>query len=240
MRLLTPALSRLPCVFFAATFSLAPLACVPWHAAHAQSADEAEAEQEAMDAQKKAEARKAARHAAPPSVLPGADSDDSDESHARMDLNPTNALFDAVNRGSLMAAKEALNRGADMNAHNALDQTALDLAIDLGRRDIMFLLLSLRSYNADDQVTADASHGAITTTPDHSHIKVNGEKSAPETTSTRAIIDDGGQPQPEMGFLGFGPTRNTSHRSAKPSLKKKQYYTGPVAVSSHTHVSSGQ
>ena len=31
------------------------------------------------------------------------------------DLQPTDALFDAINRGDIAAARDALNRGADLN-----------------------------------------------------------------------------------------------------------------------------
>ncbi|MXV64727.1 ankyrin repeat domain-containing protein [Saccharibacter sp. EH60] len=204
MRSFIPALPRLPHLLFLAAFAVAPLAFTPWHAAHAQSADEAEAEQEAMDAQKKAEARKAARRAAPPSALPGAESEDTDQGHSRMDLNPTGALFDAVNRGSLLAAKEALSRGADMNAHNVLDQTPLDLAIDLGRNDIMFLLLSLRTYNPDGRMTTDVKHDAITQEHGNGHLNVEGSTGISAVAPTARTLDDPGRPQPDMGFLGFG------------------------------------
>ncbi|MFT9298127.1 MAG: ankyrin repeat domain-containing protein, partial [Gluconobacter sp.] len=121
----------LPRLLLIAALAATPTIFVPWHSAHAQDADDAEAEQEAEESAKKAEARKAAKRAAPPSALPGAEAADDDAGHARVDTNPTTALFDAINRGSLNASKEALNRGADMNGHNILDQTPLDMAIDL-------------------------------------------------------------------------------------------------------------
>lgn len=221
MRSLISALPRLPQLLFVAAFALAPLAYAPWHAAHAQSADEAEAEQDAMDAQKKAEARKAARRAAPPSALPGADSDSSDPSHARVDLNPTGALFDAVNKGSLMAAKEALNRGADMNARNVLDQTPLDLAIDLGRNDIMFLLLSLRTYNPEGQVTTDVSHDTMSSDHGNGHLNVNGQAGVSAVAPAQRPFDDPGRPQPDMGFLGFADPAPPRPSSPSPAHIKR-------------------
>ena len=60
------------------------------------------------------------------------------------DMPPTEALFDAINRGDLAAAKDAINRGADINGRNVLGLTPLDLSVDLGRNNISFVLLSLR------------------------------------------------------------------------------------------------
>src|SRR6202012_5975497 len=65
-------------------------------------------------------------------------------SHAPTDLQPTDALFDAINRGDIAAARDALNHGADMNGVNVLGMTPMELSVDLGRNDISFLLLSMR------------------------------------------------------------------------------------------------
>lgn len=187
--------------------------------AHAQSADDAEAEQDAMDAQKQAETRKEARRAAPPSALPGAESpEDDDPSHARLDVDPTAALFDAINRGSLNSAKEALNRGADINAHNMLDQTPLDMAIDLGRNNIMFLLLSLRTYNSDGRFYGDVDHGDITDQGNgSSHITINGKAGISATAPKKsAIMVDGGKAVPDIGFLGFGAATMPAHTMTNP------------------------
>ena len=85
---------------------------------------------------------------APPSALPGAQSGKdrvipSDKS--AIEMSPTDALFDAITRGDISAAQDAINRGADFNARNMLGLTPLDESIDLGRNNITFLLLSLRS-----------------------------------------------------------------------------------------------
>ncbi len=60
------------------------------------------------------------------------------------DMPPTEALFDAINRGDLTGAKDAIGRGADIHGHNVLGLTPLELSVDLGRNTISFLLLSLR------------------------------------------------------------------------------------------------
>jgi hypothetical protein len=57
-------------------------------------------------------------------------------------LSPTPALFDAITRGDLTAARDAVNRGADLNGRNALGLTPTDWAVDQGRNDILFYLLS--------------------------------------------------------------------------------------------------
>lgn len=211
----------------------ASLAVLPWHAAYAQSADEAEAEQEAMDAQKQAEARKEARKSAPPSALPGAESDEADTSHARVDINPTAALFDAINRGSIIGVKEAVNRGADTNAHNVLDQTPLDLAIDLGRNDIMFQLLSLRTYNPDGQLFTDSTHDDITTQDGIGHLSIHGQTGITALAPKAPLAEDRGQPNPAIGFLGFeGPATvaskpsPTAHHLGGPK-RAAQYHIAP-------------
>ena len=83
---------------------------------------------------------------APPPGLPGADINKdriSPSDKVVSDLPPTDALFDAINRGDIASARDSLNRGADFNARNVLGLTPLDQSIDLARNDITFLLLSL-------------------------------------------------------------------------------------------------
>lgn len=204
------ALNRFSRLLFVACLATTPAILVPWHSAHAQDADEAEAQQEAEDSAKKAEARKAAKRAAPPSALPGADGSDDDSSHARVDVNPTTALFDAINRGSLNAAKEALNRGADMGGHNVLDQTPLDMAIDLNRNDIMFLLLSMRTYNPDGRISTNLSDSGIDDSSGTPHMTIGGTatmvrpNSKNKAQAASPYDTHGGTPDTSIGFLGFG------------------------------------
>ncbi|MBB5694620.1 ankyrin repeat domain-containing protein [Muricoccus pecuniae] len=61
-----------------------------------------------------------------------------------INLSPNDALFDAINRGDLAAAREAMARGADLNARNQLGLTPVDTAVDQGRNEIVFYLLSAR------------------------------------------------------------------------------------------------
>ncbi|MDF7673921.1 ankyrin repeat domain-containing protein [Acetobacteraceae bacterium ESL0709] len=187
--------------------------------AQAQAVDEAEAEQDAMNAQQREEDQKKAKHAAPPSAIPGADQNADDKSHSRLDLNPTAALFDAVNKGSMLATKEALSRGADVNARNILDQTALDMAIDLGRNDIMFLLLSMKTYNPDGRLTTSAAHETVTDKQGRKKVIIDGQMAMTRAGRKVHFVSDGGHPQPGVGFLGFnGP--QTSH-SATPAATRR-------------------
>jgi hypothetical protein len=96
--------------------------------------------------------------AAPP-ALPGSRVEKTEPAPAApgaADLPPTEALFDAINRGDMLAARDAINRGADLNGHNVLGLSPLDLSIDLGRNEITFLLLSLRTPD-----TGSAPPGAV-------------------------------------------------------------------------------
>src|ERR1700757_1385559 len=64
------------------------------------------------------------------------------------DMEPTDALFDAINRGDIGAARDAISRGADLRGHNVLGMTPMELSVDLGRNDISFLLLSMRGEDS--------------------------------------------------------------------------------------------
>lgn len=59
-------------------------------------------------------------------------------------LSPDAALFDAINRGDLAAARAAMARGADLDARNALGLNPIDAAVDQGRNEIVFFLLAVR------------------------------------------------------------------------------------------------
>ena len=143
--------------------------------------------------------------AAPPSQIP-------------LDVPPTEALFDAINRGDIASARDALNRGADIYGHNVLGMTPLDLSIDLSRNDITFLLMSMRSQVA-------GSEPARTGPPvppggkSRTSQKALQAKAAPETGRSvprRPPVDTASSapdvhyasipatPAPQAGFLGFG------------------------------------
>ena len=167
----------------------------------------------------------------PPPALPGSRAEATavaPATKAALDMPPTEALFDAINRGDLAAAKDALGRGADLGGHNVLGLTPLDLAIDLGRNEITFVLLSLR--NTDSATPAPpAAVAAAEAKPRMAHqrsrrqmrqldaeqsvmVRSAGYSSRVQRNSTaaqapRLFAGDGGSPNPRAGFLGFDSTR---------------------------------
>ncbi len=123
------------------------------------------------------------------------------------DMAPTEALFDAINRGDLAVARDAVMRGADLNARNALGLTSTELAVDLGRNEIAFLLLSLRAET--DRGARDASTAAAASRPvnDRKPQPVRAAPVQPTPTTPRLFAGDGGTPIPSIGFLGFDAGR---------------------------------
>lgn len=178
-------------------------AVLPAGKAHAQDAEQAEAEEAAQQA----EAKKAAKRAAPPAALPGAQTSEDDAGHANGDMDPTAALFDGINRGSLGAVKEAVSRGADLGGRNVLSQTPLDMAIDLNRNDIMFFLLSMRTIDDSNEMSATTvANSGISVENGSGRLSIGGRASRGKAGR---VIDSrydasGGRAQPEAGFLGFG------------------------------------
>jgi len=155
---------------------------------------------------------------APPAALPGAAS--------REDLvaprqggpiaNPTDALFDAINRGDIASARDAIDRGADLSGHDVLGLTPLDLSVDLGRNDITFLLLSLRNGEVQPNTSRKAQQTATGGKPEKvakaekpAHAKVSPvvHRPPPQVAQTPAapqfFAGNGGTPDPAAGFLGF-------------------------------------
>lgn len=121
------------------------------------------------------------------------------------DMPPTDALFDAVNRGDIAATREALSRGADLNAHSILGLTPVDLSVDLGHTSITFLLLSMRS--AAPAPDAKRAAGRVNKAPLTSVRNDAATRTAPRPVARprpQVIADDGGTPRPSVGFLGFG------------------------------------
>ncbi len=166
---------------------------------------------------------------APPPAVPGARAEPTAVAPAdrnAADLPPTEALFDAINRGDLPTARDAINRGADLNGTNVLGLTPLELAVDLGRNEISFVLLTLRGGNgyttshapaapvpqtrAERQATARAARVAARggKTDDFTGPAGGGAvavRSAASQTpqAARLFAGQGGTPIPQAGFLGF-------------------------------------
>lgn len=132
------------------------------------------------------------------------------------DLQPTDALFDAINRGDIAAARDALSRGADLNGVNILGMTPMELSVDLGRNDISFLLLSMRGEDGgrgsravgrDTPAVAPvikatrASRTAASRGPPG--VAAMAPVAAKPVATPKLFAKDGGAPVPSAGFLGF-------------------------------------
>ena len=94
----------------------------------------------------------------PPPALPGLAARRAPEpipGDPNANLAPTAALFDAINRGDLAAARDAVARGARLEERNVLGLTPIDAAVDQGRNDILFYLLSTRGTALITQATKE-------------------------------------------------------------------------------------
>jgi hypothetical protein len=174
---------------------------------------------------------------APPPALPGAASHADQVAPATRiptDMSPDDALFDAINRGDIVAARDALSRGAELNAQNLLGMTPMELSVDLGRNDISFLLLSYRgSDNAQGdtaQVQGAQAQGTQAQVSQAQASQAGAKPGAPARTAAksaaratmvpvkavvpaapqtpRLFANDGGSPVPGAGFLGFDTGRS--------------------------------
>jgi hypothetical protein len=152
---------------------------------------------------------------APPPALPGTLNGFQPAPATATDLSPNDALFDAVNRGDIAAARDAINRGADITATNILGMTPLDVSVDLSRNNITFLLLSLRGSVTPSHRPTVAAAAAGTKTASASPApppKKLPPRPAPNVQPVAArqfaagAPSDPGTPVPQAGFLGFGGT----------------------------------
>lgn len=159
-----------------------------------------------------------------PPALPGSRAEPAavaPASKVAADMPPTEALFDAINRGDLVTAKDSVNRGADLNGTNVLGLTPIELAVDLGRNQISFYLLSLRGGTAGsvpsgppgaapkppsraERLAADRAERAERTARTR-NVAADARPVAPQTA--RLFSGDGGAPVPQAGFLGFDAGR---------------------------------
>ncbi len=157
---------------------------------------------------------KAEKPAEPPPAIPGAQPDDNaaviPADKVAADMSPNEALFDAITRGDLAAAKDAVTRGAQLEARNILGQTPLDASIDLDRNDITFLLLSLRGPTGAEPaarlVTATGPAAAGPATTGHAATRRGKSGHIVEARAVPrrpALSQDRGTPNPAAGFIGF-------------------------------------
>ncbi len=181
----------------------------------------------------------------PPPGLPGAVSKAGTPAPppaAQSELSPTAALFDAINRGDLAAAREAIGRGAQLDARNVLGMTPLELAVDLNRNAIAFLLLSIVHERG---AAADSAGSALALSVPPAPAAVPGSRAGndaaagaagksvaallvatsppaagvPAAQAARALPKasplPGGadNPDPAVGFLGFGQAAGGAGRN---------------------------
>jgi hypothetical protein len=160
-----------------------------------------------------------------PPVLPGTKKapEAALPSTSPADMTPTDALFDAINRGDLAGAREAANRGADINGQNLIGLTPLELSVDLGRNDISFMLLSLRDGDSASRTMARRGTGgterAESVFPAGAPLRSSRRARVtavsdpapgePAAQLPRVAAGNGGAPIPEAGFLGFDERRTT-------------------------------
>ncbi len=156
----------------------------------------------------------------PPPALPGLQGRRAPEpipGDPTQSLPPNAALFDAINRGDLPAAREAVARGADTEARNVLGLTPVDAAVDQGRTEIMFYLLSVRGAPrgaAPPPPEAERPAAPARRGRQQQDARRNAEPLRPAPVEAPAPVrgarlwaGDGGAPNPAIGFLGFDAGR---------------------------------
>jgi hypothetical protein len=160
-----------------------------------------------------------------PPVLPGTKgaSEPVAPTASIADMSPTEALFDAVNRGDIVAARDAINRGANLDGRNLLGLTPLELSVDLGRNDLSFMLLSMRVEDAASRRyarrAAEPSATEALLTEGYARPSVKRARVAAAPAPARAAYEpvfaaprlysgNGGAPIPAAGFLGFNEGRS--------------------------------
>ena len=151
------------------------------------------------DSSKKGEDKPVAPPPAIPGAQPDADAAVIPADKVAAEMSPNEALFDAINRGDLGAAKDAVNRGAQLDAHNVLGQTPTDAAIDLSRNDITFLLLSLRGAVSSSKLVQTASAAGTKPGKSGKATRAAAQHAAP----VHVAVTDRGTPNPAVGFNGF-------------------------------------
>ena len=155
---------------------------------------------------------------APPPALPGTLNPYGAAAKTQMDLPPTDALFDGINRGDIATVRDAVSRGADLYAHNMLGLSPIDLSIDLSRNDITFLLLSLGAADPAPAPGAAKKPAAKTATTAKAPAKPAAAPQPLSPAAAKLAANTGGKagltplgsnpgtPDPQAGFLGFGST----------------------------------
>jgi hypothetical protein len=142
------------------------------------------------------------------------------EADPNASLSPNAALFDAITRGDIAAARDAVARGANLDTRNQLGLTPLDAAVDQGRNEIAFYLLSARDVSRTPPPPPEPSGLAALSQPPATPAPRNAARRQAPSAADRATppepaaprgarlwAGDGGTPRPEIGFLGFDAGR---------------------------------
>jgi hypothetical protein len=140
-------------------------------------------------------------------------------------MNPNDALFDGINRGDIATVRDAVARGADVNARNALGLTAVDSAVDQGRPEIMFYVLSVRGMagNAPPPPDAIPQRGPRVRTPPPAPPPREAPVQPVNATPRLPVLwqANGGAPQPSIGFLGFDAGMPAGARPAQAARRAR-------------------
>ncbi|NMJ41366.1 ankyrin repeat domain-containing protein [Roseomonas sp. JC162] len=176
----------------------------------------------------------------PPPALPGLAARRAPEpipADPNANLAPTAALFDAVNRGDLAAARDAVGRGASLEERNVLGMTAIDSAVDQGRNEILFYLLAARTTARGPTPPAEAALTPAQRAARDRAIREEAERSAraaaglrgtgptrlgpAPSTRPRLFANDGGAARPDIGFLGFDAGRSSGGAPAREARPRR-------------------
>jgi len=138
-------------------------------------------------------------------------------------MNPNDALFDGISRGDIATVRDAVARGADVNARNALGLTAVDSAVDQGRPEVMFYVLSIRGMAGNAPPPPQPPRGARAPRPEPVQ-RTRPTREDPAATRTATVTPrlpqlwqaNGGAPQPSIGFLGFDAGIPAGSRTVPP------------------------
>jgi len=124
-------------------------------------------------------------------------------------MNPNDALFAGISRGDIATVRDAVARGADVNARNALGLTAVDSAVDQGRPEVMFYVLSIRGIagNAppppERNTRAQRPEPVQRTRPPNPREEARAQAATVTPRLPQLWQANGGAAQPSIGFLGF-------------------------------------
>nr|WP_295738625.1 ankyrin repeat domain-containing protein [uncultured Acidocella sp.] len=131
--------------------------------------------------------------------------------------DPTQELFTAISKNDYGSAQDAISRGAQLSAKNQFGETPIDMSIALNRNAITFLLLGSRN-----EIAAQGGGGTMgqpwtlnntPSAPAKSSKQAKSHKQAPPPAMQPAKASPAphygnagtGTPDPQAGFLGFGP-----------------------------------